>query len=102
MTLQTLSTAYGVVCWPWKLGVDASSGESWLHKLDDDPQEELERFDPSHPAAVELLRLLASQRRAQLDYYTAEDGRRRRQLVPRLLPCPPPERLTPAPAVPRR
>lgn len=89
LTLQTLRTQYGVVCWPWKLVVDWASGESQLRRLDDDPLGEQERFDPAtHPAAHALLLLLRSQRQAQLDYYGAEDGRRQRELAPRLLRCP--------------
>jgi arylsulfatase A-like enzyme len=88
LTLQSLRSNYGVVCWPWKLIVDWSTSDIWMFNLEHDPGETLERFDPANPLAAALLDLLASQRRAQLDYYLGDPERRRREYAPRLLSCP--------------
>lgn len=88
LTLQSLSTTYGVVCWPWKLLAYWSESNVTLFRVDDGYEERILGVDDSDPMSHALLDLVLSQRQAQLDYYQGDDGRRRREFQPRLLTCP--------------
>ncbi|HEX4952228.1 MAG TPA: sulfatase [Thermoanaerobaculia bacterium] len=90
MALQSLQSLYGVVCEPWKLVIDWSSGEAKLRFLDGVPvAEDVDRVEDDNPEAhARLLSLVLSQRAAQLDYYTGEEGAPARRYAPGLLTCP--------------
>lgn len=88
LTLQSVGSNYGVVCWPWKLVANWSSAEVQLVRVDADFEEREETTAAAEAAADSLLTLVASQRHAQLDYHLGAAERRRRELAPRRLECP--------------
>ena len=56
--------------------------------MDRDYEEREETSTAARAAAESLLTLVASQRRAQLDYHLGPGERRRREFAPRRLQCP--------------
>lgn len=88
LTIQGLLVADAIVCWPWKLLIERSSGQTRLYRLDEDPEERSDQL-ASHPQlAYDLGLLLDAQRRAQLAYHEARGDSPHERFAPRLAHCP--------------
>jgi arylsulfatase A-like enzyme len=88
LTIQGLRAADALVCWPWKLVVDRSGGQTRLYDLADDPNEERDRLADAPRLAYHLGLLLDAQRRAQLTYHKPAAAHPHERFAPRLAHCP--------------
>ena len=89
MNIQGLRTADAIVCWPYKLILERTSGKPYLFDLGRDPEEEVNLISTHEEIAKRLEDTLSKQLIAQLDYHAerAADVRSERY-QPRLRGCP--------------
>jgi len=92
MNIQGFRMAEGVVCYPWKLWIDRSSGqEVRLYHLGDDPTEMKNLAQDKPNVSRALSRMIGAQMRAQVEYHDTTGASRlmrERHFAPRLLACP--------------
>jgi arylsulfatase A-like enzyme len=88
LNIQGLRFADAIVCWPYKLILERTSGDDLLFNLADDPDEENDLRDAEPAIAKPLAETLNQQLVAQLDYHAEESVARGERYQPRLHPCP--------------
>jgi len=90
MNTQGYQMTEGVICYPWKLWIDRTSGNVVrLVHLDDDPEENQNLATAKPAVSRALSRMLAAQFRAQIDYHAPQNQTMRdSRYAPRLLTCP--------------
>ena len=88
MTIQGLRLADGLVCWPYKLIMERSSGQNELYDLARDPQERENILGEQPAVAMRLAEVLSAQLRAQLQYHRLASTERAARFAPRLARCP--------------
>jgi len=89
LNIQGWKHAQAAVCWPWKLIVNASDGETQLFHLERDPGEETNLMGTdAGGVSAELRRLLTAHMVAQQRYHSTETSYRSRQYAPRMPSCP--------------
>jgi arylsulfatase A-like enzyme len=90
LNTQGFRMTEGIVCFPWKLWIDRTSGqEEHLHQLEDDPDEAHDLHAERPEITRALSSVLAAQMQAQLEYHReGNQGVRDAQFAPRMLSCP--------------
>ncbi len=89
LDIQGLRLADAIVCWPYKLIFDRTTGLRHLYDLERDPNERDDRAEAEPLVAQGLGRTLAAQIEAQLDYHAYENtAARAERFQPRLAACP--------------
>ena len=88
LNIQGIRNAEAILCWPWKMIMERTSGAMYLFNLAQDPREKKNRLVAEAKVAGALRATLDAQLSAQHDYHGGDDRQRKTHYVPRLLSCP--------------